>query len=149
MPQKGNPMRPLVRLLVVLLLAVGLSAPVAAQDKQTLVVNITTDDVWTGQMALGFAKRILADGHDVIVWLNVRAVSLANRNVPQHTEALTGKTPHQMIAEFVEAGGRVFVCPSCTRQAGLKLDDRIDAVEPGSAEWRNLLMAPGVRVMSY
>ncbi len=34
------------------------AAPASAEDKPTLVVNITSDDVWTEQMALGFARNI-------------------------------------------------------------------------------------------
>ena len=142
-----------MRTLALVVAAVGLSFPALAQDDPApgpiLVVNITTDDVWSGQMGLGFARRVQEDGGDVIVSLTVRAVALANANVPQHTGGGSGKTPHELIADILDAGGRVFVCPGCTQQAGLSLDDRIEGTEPGSPEYRQIIMAPGTRIISF
>lgn len=98
---------------------------------------------------MSFARRVQEDGGDVVLFLNVNAVAFANQNVPQHVQALTGKTPHERIKEIIEAGGQVYVCPSCTEQAGLKLDDRIDGVKVGGPEFRAILMAPDTKIMSY
>lgn len=137
-------------LAVCMVLALGLPAPQAqAQDEPTIIFNVTTDDVWTGQMALGLAKRMLDAGHDVVVFLNVRAVTLANSAVPPHTAAGPGLTAHEMIAGLLDAGGRVFVCPTCTVQAGLSADNWIEGVEAGSPELIDLMMAPGTRIISY
>ena len=123
-----------------------------AQDVDTspkVVINLTSDDVWAGQMALGFARKVQETGIDVVVFLNVRAVTLANRDVPQHVEAMSGKTAHEMLAEIISEGGRVFVCSGCTEQAGLDIGDRIDGVEPGGPEFLAIVTAPGTRIMSY
>ncbi len=123
--------------------------PALGEEKPTLVVNLTSDDVWTEQMALAFARNIQDDGYPVVVFLNVRAVTIANTKVPQHRGAITGKTAAELIAEIIEKGGRVFVCPACTRQAGLELADRLPGIEPGGPEFRRILMAPGTRVISF
>jgi len=139
-------------LTIAVLLAFTLALPLGAakaQEQRTLVINLTTDDVWTGQMALNFARRIQRDGGKVVVFLNVRAVSFANKAVPQHAQAATGKTPYERMKEIVEAGGQVFLCPSCTEQAGLKVADRIEGVEVGGPEFRSIVMAPGTRIISY
>lgn len=120
-----------------------------AKPGPTVVFNLTTDDVWTGQMALSLARNLQGDGAEVVVFLNVRAVTLANRNVPQHVEAQSGKTAQQMLQEIIAAGGRVFVCPSCTRQAGLDLVDRIEGVDTGGPAFRAILLAPQTRIISY
>ena len=133
----------------VLCAIVGTAVPATAQDQPTVVINLTSDDVWTGQMALGFARGLLADGGDVVVFLNVRAVTLANANVPQHTEAATGLTAHEMLTEIMAAGGRVFLCGGCTRQAGLSMEDRIDGIQPSGPEFRSIVMAPDTRILSY
>ncbi len=142
----------MARLALTILMALALALPLSAvhaQEEPRLVINLTTDDVWTGQMALNFARRIQDDGGNVVVFLNVRAVTFANRNVPQHTQAATGMTPHERIREIIEAGGEVYLCPGCTEQAGLKLEDRIDGVKVGGPEFRAILMRPETRIMSY
>jgi len=140
------------RLALTVLMALALALPLGAaqaQDDRTLVINLTSDDVWTGQMAMNFARRIQEDGGNVVVFLNVRAVTFANSNVPQHTQAATGKTPHERIKEIIDAGGEVYLCPGCTEQAGLELDDRIDGVKVGGPEFRAILMAPDTKIISY
>jgi predicted peroxiredoxin len=145
-------MKLLQHLLVALPLLIALPDFAEAQDGEatpTVVINLTSDDVWTGQMALGFARNVQDTGTDVVVFLNVRAVTLANQDVPQHVEAMSGKTAHQMLAEIISEGGRVFVCPGCTEQAGLDIDDRVDGIEPGGPEFLAIVTAPGTRIMSY
>ncbi len=142
-----------LHILVVPLLLMFTAPPAAtaqeAAPSPTVVVNLTSDDVWTGQMALGFARNLQNAGADVVVFLNVRAVTLANRDVPQHVEALSGKTAHQMLEDIIAAGGRVFVCPGCTRQAGLDIADRINGIEAGGPEFLAIVMAPETKIISY
>jgi len=126
------------------------AAPSRADDPKTLLfINLTSDDVWIQQMALGFADKVLDMGHPVAVFLNVRAVTLGNRKVPQHVEAATGKTGHQMLQALMAKGARIFLCPGCTQQAGLSVEDRLEGVQLGGLEMRQLLMQPATKVMSY
>ena len=139
---------------LVLSLALLVAAPLSsqAQDEDsvpTVLVHVTSDDVWSGQAAFSFARGIQEAGGNVAVFLNVRAVALANASVPQHVEAMTGKTPHDMVAEIIAAGGRVFVCPGCTRQAGLDVAERIDGIEPGGPDLLAIMMAPGTRIITF
>lgn len=132
-------------------LAVAVTAPPArAQEGPTLLLNLTSDDVWTQQMAFQFGRNFMnvTDG-ELVIFLNVRSVGIANRDVPQHTTAATGKTPRELVAELIADGARVFLCGGCTEQAGLSLDDRIAGVEPAGPELHRILAAPGTRVMSY
>lgn len=138
--------------LVALALLIAAPLPSQAQDAETaptLVVHVTTDDAWTGLKGLTFARNIQTAGGTVVVFLNVRAVTLANAKVPQHAGATSGKTAHDMIAEIVADGGRVFACPGCTRQAGLDVADSIDEVEPGGPEFLAIVMAPNTRIISF
>lgn len=133
-----------------LLIAVPLASQ--AQDAQTdptIVVHVTSDDAWAGLKGLTFARNVQNAGGDVVVFLNIRAVAFANENVPQHAGAMNGKTAHEVIAEIVADGGRVFACPGCTRQAGLDIADRIEGVEPGGPEFLDIVMAPNTRIISF
>lgn len=139
-------------LLVALTLLIAAPLATQAQDAEpapTLVVHVATDDAWRGLMGLTFARNIQNAGGDIVVFLNVRAVTFANANVPQHTSGQIGKTAHELIAEIVAAGGRVFACPGCTRQAGLDIADRINEVEPGGPEFLAIVMAPNTRIISF
>lgn len=130
------------------LAAVGATGALA-QDDRTLLINLTTDDVSTSQMAFGYANAVLDAGHDVVLFLNVRAVTLANADIPQHTEGLRGQTAREELAALMDQGARVFVCGRCTAQAGLSTDAWIDGVEPGGAELIAIQMAPTTSIMSY
>lgn len=125
------------------------STPALAQNDRTLLVNLTTDDVWTSQMAFGYANAVLDAGHDVVLFLNVRAVTLANADIPQHTEGLRGRTAREELAALLERGARIFVCGPCTEQAGLSPEDWIEGAEMGGPALINIQMAPGTAVMSY
>lgn len=135
-------------LLGVWLLAAA-SSGALAQDDRTLLINLTTDDVWTSQMAFGYANAVLDAGHDVVLFLNVRAVTLANTDIPQHVEGLRGQTAREELAALLERGARVFVCGPCTEQAGLSPEDWIEGVEMGGPALIDVQMAPTTAVMSY
>ncbi len=143
-------MRPLF---AVALLAFSLLLPAnaaRAQEQPTLLLNLTSDDVWTQQMALQFGRNFMElTGSDLVIFLNVRAVGMAIEGLPQHTTALTGKTPQQLLADLMTDGAQVFLCVGCTNQAGLSVDDRIDGVEPSGPILHEILAAPGTKVMSY
>ena len=145
-------MRLILSLVVTLTLLIAAPLSSQAQDAEPapiLVVHVTTDDAWAGLKGLTFARNIQNAGGDVVVFLNIRAVTFANANVPQHANPKSGKTAHEMISEIVAAGGRVFACPGCTRQAGLDIADRIDEVEPGGPEFLAIVMAPNTRIISF
>lgn len=126
------------------------AANTRALQASTLVVNITSDDVWAQQMAFQFARGFMeATDGELVVFLNVRAVGAANTEVPQHTTAATDQTPQELIAALLADGARVFLCGGCTEQAGLSLDDRIDGVEPAGRELLEIMAASDTTVISY
>ena len=126
-------------------------AQAAAADapKTRLLLNLTSDDVWTNQMALGYANKAMDMGYELVVFLNVRAVTLAHRSVPQPVEPQRQMTARDELTALMARGARVFVCPSCTRRAGMSQEDWIDGVEPGGPELIALQMDPQSKVMSY
>ena len=139
-------------LVLLVALAAPLAAPPAAAQEQAqtrLLVNLTSDDVWTNQMAFGFANKVMDAGYEVVLFLNVRAVRVAHRDVPQPVEGMRGKTAREELEALVARGARVFVCPSCTAQAGMTPDDWIDGVEAGGPELIALQMDPLTRTISY
>lgn len=144
-------------LLAALLAALALvAAPAQAADgKPGLFVNLTTDDTWSAAKAIFFAHdKALKNGHEpVAIWLNVRAVYLADRKRPSHVHGLMrdqDRSIQDMLAAFMAEGGRVIMCSACSEAAGLTAADYIDGVEMGS--WpviEALLFDPNVKTLAW
>jgi sulfur relay (sulfurtransferase) complex TusBCD TusD component (DsrE family) len=128
--------------------------PALAQEEDAsagLLVNLTTDDTWSANMALSLATRAREEGLDpVIIFLNVRGVYLGDRERLPATEGNSDLNIHEKLQAFVDAGGQVIACPSCSREAGLTQDDYIEGVqlgEPGGI--LQFLSDPAIAVISY
>ncbi len=100
-----------------------------------LFVNLTTDDTWSAAKAIMFAhQRALKNGYDTAIWMNVRAVYLADKKRPSHVHGLMaeqGLSIHDMLQAFIADGGTVIMCGACSKAAGLTQEDYIDGVQMG------------------
>jgi len=138
---------------------IGLSATAStafAEDgKPGLFVNLTTDDTWSAAKAIMFAhEKALKNGHEpVAIWLNVRAVYLADKKRPSHVHGLmaeSGTSIQDMLAAFIADGGQVVMCSACSQAAGLTQADYIDGVTMGT--WpvvEGLLFDPDVKTLAW
>ena len=133
----------------VAMLIFAAQAAVGDTTKTRLFLNLTSDDVWSNQMAFGYANKVMDQGHEVVVFLNVRAVKLAHRSIPQPVDPQRELTARDELTALMESGARVFVCPGCTIKAGLSQEDWIDGVEPGGPELIALQMDPLSMIVSY
>lgn len=128
-----------------------------AQDSRSggLFVNLTSDDTWTAAKAIMFAhQKALKNGHKpVAIWLNVRAVYLADKKRPSHVHGLMrgdNTSIQDMLAAFMKDGGTVIMCQACSQAAGLEINDYIDGVQMGN--WKlieGLLFDPNVKTLSW
>lgn len=133
------------------------TSPALAQDddKPGLFVNLTTDDTWSAAKAIMFAhEKALKNGHEpVAIWLNVRAVYLADKKRPSHIHGLmaeNGTSIQDMLTAFIADGGQVIMCSACSKAAGLTEADYIDGVTMGT--WPvvdGLLFDPDVKTLSW
>lgn len=128
-----------------------------AQDSKQagLFVNLTSDDTWTAAKAIMFAhQRALKNGHKpVAIWLNVRAVYLADKKRPSHVHGLMrgeNTSIQDMLGAFMKDGGMVIMCQACSKASGLTINDYIDGVQMGN--WQlveGLLFDPNVKTLSW
>ncbi|WP_413160632.1 DsrE family protein [Capilliphycus salinus ALCB114379] len=120
-------------------------------ERGGLFVNLTTDDTWTANMAISLAHNALKKGHQpTTIFLNVRGVYLVDRERLPATEGNSNLNIHQKLQAFIQDGGKVIVCPSCSREAGLTQADFIEGVvlgEQGAA--LPLLFDPNTVTVSY
>ena len=134
------------------------SPALAASDetKSTgLFINLTTDDTWSAAKAILFAhEKALKNGHKpVAIWLNVRAVYLADKKRPSHVHGLMrdkNLSIQDLLSAFIKDGGQVIMCGACSQAAGLTKDDYIDGVQMGNWELvQGLLFDPDVKTLAW
>lgn len=93
-----------------------------ATEKQELVVHLGsfTNDLHSAFMALSLATNLQKHGANVTVFLDREGVRLADvRERGDLTWGDSGGTSAAM-AEFVQAGGKVLLCPHCASLAGME-----------------------------
>ncbi len=119
--------------------------------RRGLLVNLTTDDTWSANMALSLATTARKEGMEpVIIFLNVRGVYLADSGRMPAREGNSELNIHEKLQAFIAEGGQVIACPSCSKEAGLMQEDYIEGVvigEPGGII--QFLSDPGIAVVSY
>ncbi|MDQ2089025.1 DsrE family protein [Marimonas arenosa] len=141
-------------MLMILVLVLAPQSATAEDDKRGLFVNLTTDDTWSAAKAIMFAhQKSLKNGHPTAIWLNVRAVYLADKKRPSHVHGLMkdkGVSVQDMLAAFIADGGTVIMCQACSAAAGLTEADYIDGVEMGN--WKlveSWLFRDGMQTLSW
>lgn len=141
------------RLVAGTLLAASLFAAPAihAEDaKAPMFYNITSDDAWTAGMALGQANVAASRGHKVTVFLNIRAVHVADKNTVQGTFGPAGKTPADLLSNLIANGHTVLVCGTCMKAGGVSEDDLIEGAQVSGPDLTfGALTAEDTIVMSY
>ncbi len=137
------------------LMSVFPPAHAADENKPGLFVNLTTDDTWSAAKAIYFAhEKALKHGHKpVAIWLNVRAVYLADKKRPSHVHGLmreSNTSIQDMLSAFIKDGGTVIMCGACSQAAGLTKDDYIDGVQMGTWDLvSGILFDPNVKTLSW
>lgn len=145
----------LVALVALLAIAQNDTPAHADEAKPGLFINLTTDDTWSAAKAIMFAhQKALANGHSpVVIWMNVRAVYLADRKRPSHVHGLmreSGKSIQDMLTDFIADGGEVIMCQACSAAAGLTEADYIDGVRMGNWELIEArLFDPQIKTLSW
>lgn len=123
----------------------------AEAPKGGLFVNLTTDKTIAESKAIMFAhKKVLKKGYKpVVIWLNVRGIHLANKNIDSYFNH-KGQFIHGMLKDFIKDGGMVIACSACSKAQGLQHDDFVDGVKMGNPKLvLELLFDPMVKTLSW
>lgn len=125
------------------------SLTLAADSKNSLFINLSSDELNRAAMAVNLAYKVLKEKQiPVTIWLNVEGVRLADINIPQSTY-VNGKTVREMLQAFMKEGGKVIICPMCMKNVG-GLDPDMDLLEGVTTEGAlTALFAENVTVLSY
>jgi len=125
-------------------------APAVAEEARPIFYNLTTDDAWSAGMALAQANAAADRGHAVTVFLNVRAVHLADRDAVQGSFGPVGKKPAELLAALVGKGQTVLVCGMCMRAGGMTDGDLMEGATLSTPDLTfGAMTAPDAVVVSY
>lgn len=98
--------------------------------------------------ALSLANNALAAGADTLLWLTVEGAKLARRDGADGLLPKSFPPLSELLATYVECGGRIGVCPPCAKTHGVT-----DANILANAEWMGasalLVEAQGRQVFSF
>lgn len=123
-------MRMIAHLLVALLMVAGaLISSAIAGDKDPLFINLTTDDPHRANMGITFGKSQFGLGHPLTIFLNDKGVFVASKvNAPRFGD-------HQKeLAELVNKGATIIVCPMCMKHYGIQQADLVEGLQIGKPE---------------
>ena len=94
--------------ILLLFLVLCLAAPVVPAQpkaKQSLFINLTSDDIDRASMAIALGHRVLKEKNvPVTIWLNVDAVRLVDKTVRQNMYS-DARTPLEKLQAFMKEGG--------------------------------------------
>ncbi|MPY71606.1 MAG: hypothetical protein GEU92_16150, partial [Alphaproteobacteria bacterium] len=126
------------------------TAQPSSDSKPGLFVNLTSDEVWRGWMALHFAWRTHQMGHPVTVFLNLEAVRFAWAKPPEQTIDGIGTPPRQALRNLIAEGGTVLICGPRIARLGIGADELIPGAEMGKPGLTQPYMfAEGTRIISW
>jgi len=125
--------------LLFLILSTGVpsdGATEAGDTKVPIVINMTAgaDDLHSVWMGLQLASHGLADGRNVVVYMNVHAAPLATKKTPADLRFKEMPTVREQISGILDKGGRVIVCPGCMKVGGFTKEDLLEGVEVSSKD---------------
>lgn len=141
----------IIKIMAFTLITSVITATHAEAPKGGLFVNLTTDNAVAASKAIMFAhKKVLKQGYKpVVIWLNVRGIYLANKNITSHVNR-KGQSIHDRLKAFIKDGGMVVACSACAKANGFQRDDFVDGVKMGNSKLvLGLLFDPMVKTLSW
>jgi predicted peroxiredoxin len=116
-----------------------------------LLINLTTaqDNPDTTTVAFVVANAGLAAEQEVVIFLNVEAVRLANPGYADEIACAGFKPLKELLAAFVEGGGKLWVCPPCFNARGLDKDNLISGASFAGGAAVVEFLGQGAASLSY
>ncbi|WP_134701184.1 DsrE family protein [Ammoniphilus sp. YIM 78166] len=93
-----------------------------------LAVSITSGKNNTDKATVGFvvANAAVASGQETVIFLNVEGAYLASEGYANDIHEEGFAPLQQLISQFIEAGGTIWVCSPCYKKRGLEENQLIN-----------------------
>ena len=120
------------------------------KNHQLVIVSTRGLDDERGTVAWTIANSGLKSGVDVTMFLTSTAVDLVRKNGVQDVRVNPYDPPlNALITQFVEAGGKIWVCPPCAKVRGYEDGDLIEAAEIKGSMALHELIKDGAATLSF
>jgi len=130
----------------------GSEAETVTKDAQDVVVHIShfTDDLHRCSMALKLATIMQKSGANVTLFLDIEGVRLADKRRPLNLTWGPSPTPlSEHYDHFVEAQGKVVLCPHCAKVATIGNSDLRANAKIGTTDDLSELLMSADKIMDY
>lgn len=78
---------------------------------------------------LVLANSALASGGDVLLWLTMEGVELARQGSADGLSPRSFAPVRDLLDTFIEAGGRIGICPPCAKTHGVTDENKLPVSE--------------------
>jgi predicted peroxiredoxin len=95
------------------------------------------------------AGAALDQGKEVVMWLSSEGVRLALRGYADRIRADKEPPVERVHAQFIEKGGRFYVCPVCFNERDLDKEELVDGAELQGATPLMQFAGDGAMTFSY
>lgn len=139
-------MKTIKALFTALVLVLGSFAmPSAAEAKDPLFINLTSDDPHRANMAITFGANQSGRGHPLTIFLNDKGVLVgAKANASRYGEQ------QKKLADLMARGATVLVCPMCMKHYGVAEADLLAGAKTASPEATGAaLFRDGTRTLTW
>jgi predicted peroxiredoxin len=127
----------------------GATAPTGAT---TVLLSVTSDASQNPQsvdMAMRFAGFALDEGRRVVIFFNVKGVTIPTAGLPDDFAFGEGTPIKQQVTALIERGADVHVCPICMQALDVEKSDLIDGAKVTTRSSLFANIGPSTVVFTY
>jgi uncharacterized protein len=116
-----------------------------------VIVSCTAGEEAPDRVVVSYltAGAALDQGKEVVMWLTSEGVRLALRGYVDPIRAEQDPPVDRVHAQFIEKGGRFYVCPICFNERGLDAGELVDNAELKGATPLMEFAGDGAMTFSY
>lgn len=118
-----------------------------------LFINLTSDDLFQIRRAFEIGTKARNNYKlPVTIDMSMGAVRFANKGLSLASEhvKIHGKSTHDLMMAFTEAGGSIVVCPIRLEGEGLTSDDLLEGIKVADQDSTlTLMLEKSVKIVSY
>jgi predicted peroxiredoxin len=98
----------------------------STENKNFFYTLTTSNDPDRIAVPFVLANAALAMGQDVILWLTLDGVKVAEKGAMDNMTSPSFSEIKNLMTQYAEAGGKIGVCPACANTHGIIQDNVVD-----------------------